>query len=149
MELDELPEMLDHYFYLESSFIDVVQIIPLGNNGRTYSPKLYDILQSTCSHFESLLKMIYAKLEFPSPQKSGIIPYYKSINEYGLLSGQILLFHKYKNGKFFYLSTTDRGPCTFDRRTGTCVPSGWKFFGTLCAWFVWRGCIFGHGCEPD
>ena len=108
MMLDDLPEMLDHYFYLESSFIDVVQIIPLGNNGRIYSPKLYDTLQSTCSHFESLLKMIYAKLEFPSPQKLGIIPYYKSINEYGLLSGQILLFHKYKNGKFFYPFRTDQ-----------------------------------------
>ena len=101
MMLDDLPEMLDHYFYLESSLIDTVKIIPLGNNGRAYSPKLYDILQSTCSHFESLLKMIYTQLKFPSASQNSIVPYYKSINEYGLLSGQTLLFRKYPNGKFF------------------------------------------------
>ena len=108
MILDDLPEMLDHYFYLESSLIDTIQIIPLGNNGRTYSPKLYDILQSTCSHFESLLKMIYTQLKFSYPPQNNIVPYYKSINEYGLLSGQVLLFRKYQDGKFFYPFRTDQ-----------------------------------------
>ena len=108
MILDDLPEMLDHYFYLESSLIDTVQIIPLENNGKTYSPKLYDILQSTCSHFESLLKMIYTQLKFPSASRNSIVPYYKSINECGLLSGQTLLFRKYPDGKFFYPFRTDQ-----------------------------------------
>ena len=108
MRVDDLPEMFDHYFYLESSLIDTVQIIPLGNNGRTYSPKLYNILQSTCSHFESLLKMIYTQLKFPSTSQNSIVPYYKLINECGLLSRQTILFRKYPNGKFVYPFRTDQ-----------------------------------------
>ena len=107
MMLDDLPEMLDHYFYLESSFIDVVQIIPLGNNGRTYSPKLYDVLQSTCSHFESLLKMIYAKLEFPSPQKLGIIPYYKSIKRIWTFIRTDTIISQIQKWEFFYPFRTE------------------------------------------
>ena len=99
MAFEELPELLDYYFYLESSLIDTIQIIPLENNGKTYSPKLYDIFRSACSQFESLLKMMCTHLKLsPALDQRGITQYYKPFNEFGLLYWQKILFRKYPQG---------------------------------------------------
>ena len=99
MAFEELHELWDYYVYLESSLIDTIQIIPLKNNGKTYSPKLYDIFRSACSQFESLLKMIFTHLGLsPAPEKCGIMRYYIPFNEFGLLYHQTVLFRKYPHG---------------------------------------------------
>ena len=103
MAFEELPELLDYYFYLESSLIDTIQIIPLENNGKTYSPKLYDIFRSACSQFESLLKMMCMHLKLsPAPNQDGIKRYYIPFNEFGLLYCQSILFRKYPQGSPIY-----------------------------------------------
>ena len=103
MAFEELPELLDYYFYLESSLIDTIQIIPLENNATTYSPKLYDIFRSACSQFESLLKMIFTHLKLsPALDQRGIMQYYKPFNEFGLLYWQRILFRKYPWGSPIY-----------------------------------------------
>ena len=103
MAFEELPELLDYYFYLESSLIDTIQIIPLENNGKTYSPKLYDIFRSACSQFESLLKMMCTHLKLsPALDQRGITQYYKPFNEFGLLYCQSILVRKYPQGYPIY-----------------------------------------------
>ena len=103
MTFEGLPELLDYYFYLESSFIDTIQIIPLENNGKTYSPKLYDIFRSACSQFESLLKMVCTHLNIsPADDQDGIKRYYIPFNEFGLLYWQSILFRKYPQGSPIY-----------------------------------------------
>ena len=58
---DKLFILEEHYQYLESSFVDVVKLIPLENNPDTFSPRLYEILQSTCSQVDSIVKLLHTE----------------------------------------------------------------------------------------
>ena len=53
---DVLFRFVEYYHYLESSFVDIARIIPLENTSDTFSPRLYEILQSTCSQVEANCK---------------------------------------------------------------------------------------------
>ena len=55
---DKLLSFEEYYEYLESSFLDLVRIIPLENHPRTFSPRLYEILHSVCSQIEGVLKLM-------------------------------------------------------------------------------------------
>ena len=48
----------EHYGYLESSFMDVMRMIPLENKPETFSPRLYELLHSICSQTEGVVKLI-------------------------------------------------------------------------------------------
>ena len=66
----DLRHMRDSYFELERQFIEISRIIPLDNPSDTYSPRLYDILQTSCGQVENLLRLICDKLELESGQNS-------------------------------------------------------------------------------
>ena len=55
---DKLLSFEEYYGYLESSFLDLVRIIPLENHPKTFSPRLYEILHSVCSQIEGVLKLM-------------------------------------------------------------------------------------------
>ena len=55
---DKLTRFEEYYHYLESSFIDTARIIPLENKPDTFSPRLYEILQSTCSQIDGMLNLM-------------------------------------------------------------------------------------------
>ena len=52
-----------HYGDLESSFIDVIKIIPLENKPETFSPKLYELLHGVCSQAEGVMRLICGEVE--------------------------------------------------------------------------------------
>ena len=56
---DKLTQFEEYYHYLESSFVDITRIIPLENEPDTFSPRLYEILQSTCSQIDGILNLMY------------------------------------------------------------------------------------------
>jgi len=91
-------KLVDYYFYLESSFIDISMIIPLENPPKTFSPRLYEILQSTCSQVESLSKIISDKLELNPAEQT--FPYiYEIMNSEGLLDMQRVDLYKLPGGR--------------------------------------------------
>ena len=102
MILNVLPGFVSYYHYLESSLIDLIQIIPLENNGMVQSPRLYEILQSTCSQFESLLKLLCQHLGLNPASEQGIRRYYNPINKYGLLYWQMMTYRMYPFGVPIY-----------------------------------------------
>ena len=55
---DKLTRFEEYYHYLESSFVDTIRIIPLENESSTFSPRLYEILQSTCSQIDGILNLM-------------------------------------------------------------------------------------------
>ena len=48
----------EHYEYLESEFMKIIRLIPLENTPKTYSPKLYSLLQDTCSQIDGILRLV-------------------------------------------------------------------------------------------
>ena len=58
---DKLAQFEEHYSYLESSLVDTIRIIPLENTSDTFSPRLYEILQSTRSQIDGLLNLMCEK----------------------------------------------------------------------------------------
>ena len=56
---DKLFKLEEYYHYLESSFIDITRIIPLENTPDTFSPRLYEILQSVCSQVDGIVRLIH------------------------------------------------------------------------------------------
>lgn len=60
---ENLLEFEKYYNKLESSFIDVIKIIPLENDSKTFSPRLYELLQSICSQIEGVMKLMCGGLD--------------------------------------------------------------------------------------
>lgn len=90
-------KLVDYYFYLESSFVEITRIIPLDNPTETFSPRLYEILQSTCSQIESISKIMSDKLELRPQEKK--FPYiYEKMNSEGLLDMQAVDLYKLPGG---------------------------------------------------
>ena len=56
---EKLARFQEYYRYLESSFVNTLQIIPLHNEPNTFSPRLYEILQSTCSQIDGIITIMY------------------------------------------------------------------------------------------
>ena len=66
---------MDYYRYLESSFVDITRLVPLENKPNTFSPRLYEILQGTCSQVESVLKIMCRELNIAPERKSKSKPH--------------------------------------------------------------------------
>ena len=81
--------MLNSYFETERQFIEISRIIPLDNTSDTYSPRLYDILQSSCGQVENLLRLICDKLELKYDKKK-FPSYYRTLNQTGILERQTI-----------------------------------------------------------
>ena len=87
---DKLFGFEEHYHYLESSFMDAVKIIPLENSPDTFSPRLYEILQSTCSQVEGIVKIMHG--EYLEQSKKSAATQCKELNHCGAISVQGIMF---------------------------------------------------------
>jgi hypothetical protein len=90
---EQLNKMHDFYIDTEKRFIDLIRIIPLDNDPKTYSPILYDILQSTCSQAENLMRLICDKIELKY-YGNHFPDYYKPLNSNGMLEIQEVILMK-------------------------------------------------------
>lgn len=82
--------MRESYYELERRFIEISRIIPFDNSGDTYSPRLYDILQTSCGQVENLLRLICDKLELQYGTNPDFPKYYEILNGTGILERQAL-----------------------------------------------------------
>ena len=80
----------EHYRYLESSFIDITQTIPLENTPDTFSPRLYEILQSVCSQVDGIVNLMHEKYISASRKPTAVL--YKALNREGVISHQTLVY---------------------------------------------------------
>src|SRR5467141_1958720 len=89
----ERTKMLDFYDVTEADFIDLIRIIPLENHPSTFSPKLYNILQSSCSQVENLLRLLCDKFQLSYSKNPDSIykEYSQLINKNDLLKRQRVL----------------------------------------------------------
>ena len=87
---DKLSKFEEYYHYLESSFIDITGIIPLENTPGTFSPRLYEILQSVCSQVDGILKLMYG--EYISTSKKTATAMYKALNHEDVISCRVLVY---------------------------------------------------------
>ncbi len=84
---DNIEKMQNFYLDTERQFIELSYIIPLDNDVKTYSPRLYNIFQSTCGQILNMGKIIcdriglkYKKDDFPT--------FYSILNSKRLLEKQ-------------------------------------------------------------
>jgi hypothetical protein len=91
-------KLLDYYFYLESSFIELTRIIPLENPPKTFSPRLYEILQSVCSQVENISKIISDRVTL-NPDENTFPYIYEKMNVNGLMDKQAVDLYKLPGGQ--------------------------------------------------
>ena len=82
--------MRESYYELERRFIEISRIIPLDNSEDTYSPRLYDILQTSCGQVENLLRLICDKLELDYGENPDFPKYYELLNGTRVLEKQVM-----------------------------------------------------------
>lgn len=89
MPYDPLFEQMNNaYKDLERQFVEISYIIPLKNKPETYSPRLYNILQSACGQIENMSRLICDKLTVR--YDDGTFPsYYKALNSDKILEKQV------------------------------------------------------------
>ena len=87
---DKLFKFEEHYSYLESSFIDITRTIPLENTPDTFSPRLYEILQSICSQVEGIVKLMHE--EYIGTSKKPAAAQYEALNRECVISHQTLVY---------------------------------------------------------
>ena len=85
---DKLTRFEEYYHYLESSFVDITRIIPLENEPDTFSPRLYEILQSTCSQVDGILKLMHGR--YISTCEKSAATMYEALNREGVISSRVL-----------------------------------------------------------
>ena len=89
---DKLFQFEEYYHYLESSFADIMRIIPLENKPDTFSPRLYEILQSVCSQVEGIVRIMHE--ECLSKSGTSAAAMYKALNQDGAISCQEVVFKR-------------------------------------------------------
>jgi hypothetical protein len=106
----ELEKMQEQYIHTEKEFIEVSHIIPIENNPKTFSPRLYNILLTTCGQIEGMMKLICKNLSITGTQNADFPKLYKKLNRQGTLRNQAVFFIKnYKTiTPFKFRSTRDR-----------------------------------------
>ena len=87
---NNLLKFEEYYRYLESSFISITRIIPLENTPDTFSPRLYEILQSVCSQVDGILKLMHS--ECMPTRKETTAAVYGDLNQEGVFNYQTLVY---------------------------------------------------------
>ncbi len=80
----------EYYRYLEWSFNEITRIIPLENHPDTFSPRLYEILQSTCSQIEGIARIMHEACFSKSDKVAAAL--YADLDHEGVLSNQKVAF---------------------------------------------------------
>ena len=126
---DDWDEMLSFYFETERDFVELSRIIPLGNNPETYSPKLYNILQSSCGQVESMMRIICDKFNISHTKKPDFPELYKLLNQNHILELQTIDLIKRKTAyRPFVLEAGKESPNWWSSYNGTKhgLPQGLK-----------------------
>ena len=80
--------MLNAFYEIEQQFIEISRIIPFENQSTTYSPRLYDILQTSCGQIENLFRLCD---ELNLSYERGAFPlFYNALNSTGILKRQTI-----------------------------------------------------------
>src|SRR5579885_3105939 len=105
----ELEKMQNFYLYTDREFNELSQIIPLDNKLETYSPRFYNILQSTCGQVENICRILCEKLQL-RPSKSNFASYYSELNVDGMLEKQAVYLIKKNEVKMPFKITSNKTP---------------------------------------
>ena len=82
-------EMGDAYFFDERRLMELGRIIPFNNADETFSPSLYDILQSSCSQVSNIMRILCE--HFKLDVKGNNFPdYYNALNRDKVLERQFV-----------------------------------------------------------
>lgn len=82
-------EMLAAYYEEELQFLEFNRLVSVkGNDADTFSIRLYNILQSVCGQFESMMKILCDKLELLEATKPKFPQLFKLLNEERMLTRQ-------------------------------------------------------------
>ena len=95
---DKLFKFEEYYHYLESSFVDITGIIPLENDPDTFSPRLYEILQSACSQVDGIIQLMHE--EYIPVRKKCTAARYEALNQGGVISCQMLVYKSRPDWKY-------------------------------------------------
>jgi len=90
---DARQVMSNFYYYTEKQFKEFIDIVPLINSPITYSPILYNVLQSSCGQIENMLRLLCDKFELKYSDKN-FPTYYKLLNEDEILESQKVILLK-------------------------------------------------------
>ena len=85
--LEYLDQMKKIYLDTERQLLEFSYIVPIDENQKLYSPRLYSILQFTCSQVESLMKKIMEILQL-KPENRSFKSLYDPLNQMGMLDCQ-------------------------------------------------------------
>ena len=86
---ESIRRMLDYYYETEQLYSEIIRLVPLDNAPETHSPRLYDILQSSCSQVENLMRLICGELKL-EPRSRNFPSYFNEVNKTGVLELQVV-----------------------------------------------------------
>ena len=121
--------MRESYYELERRFIEISRIIPFENSGTTHSPRLYDILQTSCGQVENLMRLICDKLEIQYRKKPDFPEYYSKLNKTNILEIQAIdYFPKNRVYQPFVLEPKKESPSWWNsyNKTKHNLPEGYR-----------------------
>src|SRR5438094_2572889 len=123
---NDMEKMRELYLQTEREFIELSYVIPLDNQSKTYSPRLYNILLGACGQVESMLRLLCKQLHL-RVKKRDFPSYYNKLNSYGMLANQ-KIFYQYRNIEIFPLVKIQRVPDWWDsyNKSKHKLPSGIK-----------------------
>jgi len=107
-------KMGDFYIDTEKQFLDLIRIIPLDNPDETYSPRLYNVLQSSCSQVENLMRLLCEKFSLKY-ENTDFPAYHKLLNVEGIMDKQ-----------WIYCTKTDSTLYPFEIETDFVTPFWWR-----------------------
>jgi len=80
-------EMEDAYFFDERRLMELGRTIPFNNEDETFSPALYDILQSSCSQVSNIMRILCEHFEL-DVEGNRFPAYYNALNRDHVLGKQ-------------------------------------------------------------
>ena len=91
---DYSNEMKKIYLDTERQFLEFTYVVPIDENQKLYSPRLYSLLQFTCSQIDSLMKNIVDELQLKLARKNSFKNLFCSLNWCGMLNLQSVFFYE-------------------------------------------------------
>lgn len=108
--MDKRLKMVDFYLETEQQFLELIRTIPLDNDPKTYSPKLYNILQSSCGQVENIMRLICERFDL-KPENSDFPSYSGVLNKNNILQLQQVYQKKtYKRYFPFQMPNGEKSP---------------------------------------